>query len=133
MILGNTIMGAFGGALDWSTEQSSFKTSQVTIKASHRKVAFTARPENTATAQCSVVSVNTDVESVPALLRHICCIPPQSDMAVQVVSPTAPTETTAALIEPLIVTFKDIESSAVPEAFQNTIVARTVSHWSAAD
>ena len=133
MLLDNTIMGAFGGVLDWSTEQVSFKTSQVTIKASHRRVDCTARPENTATARCSVVTVNTDVESVPVLLRHKCCIPPQSAMAVQVESATTPTETTAALIEPLIVTFEDIESPAVPEAFQNVIVARTVSHWSAAD
>ena len=61
--------------------------------------------------------------------------PPQNEMAVQVESATAPTETTTALIEPLIVTFGDIESSAVSEAFQNMTVARarTVSHWSAAD
>ena len=82
MLLDNTIMGAFGGALDWITERLSLKTSQVTIKVSHRRVRFTARPENTATAQCSVVIVNTDVESVPVLLRHKCCIPPQSEMAV---------------------------------------------------
>ena len=49
-------------------------------------------------------------------------------MSVQVESATAPTKTTAALIEPLIVTFEDIGSAAVPEAFQNMIVARTVSH-----
>ena len=133
MLLDNTIMGAFGGVLDWSTQQWSLKTSQVTIKASHRRVNFTARPENTATTQCSVVTVNTGVESVPVLLRHQCCIPPQSEMAVQVESATAPTETPAALIEPLVVTFEDIESSVVPEAFQNMIVSLTVSHWSAAD
>ena len=80
-----------------------------------------------------MVTVNTDIESVPVLLPHKCCIPLQSEMAVQVESATAPTETTAALIEPVIVTFEDIESSAVPEAFQNITVARTVSHWSAAD
>ena len=98
------------------------------IKASHCRVDFTARPENTATAQCYVVTVNADVDSVPILLQHKCCIPPQSEMAVQVESATAPAETTAALIEPLILTFEDIESSAVPEAFQNMIVARTASH-----
>ena len=102
------------------------------IKASHRRVDFTARPENTATAQCYVVTVTADVDSVPILLRHY-CIPPQSEMAVQVESATAPTETTAALIEPVIVRFEDIESSAVPEPFQNMIVARTVSHWPVAD
>ena len=133
MLLDNTIMGAFGGVLDWSTEQLSFKTSRVTIKASHRRVDFTAHPENTATAQFFVVTFNTGIESVPVLLRHKCCIPSQNEMAVQVESATAPTETTAALIEPLIVTFEDIESSAVPKAFQNMVVARTVSHWSAAD
>ena len=56
MLLDNTIMGAFGGVLDWSTEQLSFKTSQVTIKASHRRVYFTTHPENTATAQRDVYS-----------------------------------------------------------------------------
>ena len=70
IMLLDTIMGAFGGVLDWSTEQLSFKTSQVTIKVSHRRVDFTARPENTVTAQCSVVTVNTDADSVPILLRH---------------------------------------------------------------
>ena len=133
MLLDNTIMGAFGGVLDWSTEQLFFKTSQVTIKPSHRRVDFSAHPKNTATAQCFVATVSTGIESVPALLRHTCCIPPQSEMAVQVKSVTAPTEINAALIEPLIVTFEDIESSAVPEAFQDMIVARTVIHWSAAD
>ena len=54
ILLDDTIMGAFGGVLDWSTQQLSFKPSQVTIKASHRGVDFTARPENTATTQCSV-------------------------------------------------------------------------------
>ena len=118
MLLDNTIMCAFGGVLDWSTEHLSFETSQVTIKASHRRADFTVNPNNTATAQCSMVTVNTDVESVPVLLRHKCCMPPQSEMAVQVESATAPTETTAALIKQLIVTFEDIESSAVPEAFK---------------
>ena len=54
-------------------------------------------------------------------------------MAVQVESVTAPTETTVALIEPVIVTFVDIELPAVPEAIQNRIVAPTVSHWSATE
>ena len=118
MLLDNTIMGAFGGVLDWSTEQLSFTTSHVTIKASHCRVDFTAHPENTATAQCSVVTVKNGIESVPVLRRHKSCIPPQSEMAVQVESVTAPTETTAALIEPLIVTSEDIESFAAPEALQ---------------
>ena len=98
MLLDNTIMGAFGGVLDWSTEQLSFITSQVTIKASHRRVDFTAHPENTATARCSVVTVNIGIESVPVLWRHESCIPPQSGMAVQVELVTSPTETTAVLI-----------------------------------
>ena len=58
-------------------------------------------------------------------------IPPESEMAIQLASGHAQTETTAAIIEPLIATLYDIESSAVPGAFQNTIVARTVCHWSA--
>ena len=32
VLLDNSIMNAFGGVLDWSTEQLSFKTSQVEIK-----------------------------------------------------------------------------------------------------
>ena len=54
-------------------------------------------------------------------------------MTVQVESGTAPTETIAAAIEPLTITFADVESSAVPESFQNMMVARTVSQWSGAD
>ena len=74
MLLDNTVMGAFGGVFDWSTEHLSFKTSQVTIKASHRRVGFTAHPEKTATARCSVV---TGIESVPVLSLHKCCTPPR--------------------------------------------------------
>ena len=91
MLLYNTIMGTFGGVLDWSTEQLSFITSQVTIRASYRRVDCTAHPDNTATAQCSVVTLNTGMESAPVLLRHKCCIPPESEMAAQVEPATAPT------------------------------------------
>ena len=60
MLLDNTIMGAFGAVLDWSTEQLTFKNSQVKLKASRRKA--TASPENPATTQCSVVTVDPRVE-----------------------------------------------------------------------
>ena len=60
MLLDNTIMGAFGAVLDWSTEQLTFEDFQVKLKASHRKA--TATPENPATTQCSVVAVNPRVE-----------------------------------------------------------------------
>ena len=63
MLLDNTIMGAFGAVLDWSTEQLAFKNSQVKLKASRRKV--TAPPENPATTQCSVDTVDPRVEPVP--------------------------------------------------------------------
>ena len=43
MLLDNTTMGAFGGVLDWGIEQLSFQTSQVTIKASHRRLYSTLR------------------------------------------------------------------------------------------
>ena len=133
MLLDNTIMGAFGGVLDWSTEQLSFKNSKVKIKASHRRSNLTARPENTAADQCSVVTVDTNVQPVPVFLKNKCAVPPQSEMAVQVISVQAPPTTTAALLEPRIVTFEDVESSEVPDAFQHLIVARTVCEWSAAD
>ena len=123
-------MVAFGAVLDWSTEQPTFKNSKVKLKASHRKA--TAPPENPATTQCSVVTVNPRVEPVPVFLTNKCSIPTESEMAIQVASDHASIETTAALTEPLIATFDDTESSAVPEAFQN-IVARTVCHWSAAN
>ena len=103
LILDTTIMDALGGILDWSTEQLSFKTSQVTIKACHRRVDFTAHPDNTATTQCSVVSANTAVEPVRVLLRDT----PQSERAVKVEPVEAPPGTTAALIETPIVAFKD--------------------------
>ena len=91
-LLGNTVMDAFGGVLDWSTEHLLFKTSRVTIKASLRKVDLTAHPEKTASAQCSIVSASTAVEPVPVFLRNKCCIPPQSEIAVQVESEVAPPE-----------------------------------------
>ena len=78
---------------------------------------------------------NSSVEPVPVFLQNRCCIPPQSEMSAQVESVKAPTVATAARIEPLIVTVEDIESLAVPEAFQFMIliVARTVCHWSTTD
>ena len=117
ILLDSTIMGAFGGVLGWSTEQYPFKTFRVKIKASNRRVDFTAHPENTATAQCSVVPANTGVESVPVCLRNHCCILPQGEMTARAESVEAPPDTTAALIGPLIVTFEDIESPSVYEAF----------------
>ena len=97
MLLDNTIMGAFGGVLDWSTEQLSFKNSKVKIKASHRRSNLTARPENTAADQYSVVAVDTNVQPAPVFLKNKCAVPPQSEMAVQVISVQAPPTTTAAL------------------------------------
>ena len=96
MLLDNSIMNTFGGVLDWSTEQWSFKTSQVKIKASHRREDSTTHLESTASAQCSVVSVNTinSTEPVPVFLKNKCCLPPQSEMTVQVESVKSPTETT---------------------------------------
>ena len=44
-------------------------------------------------------------------------IPLESEIAVQVASEHAPTETTAAIAKYLILTFDGIELSAVPEAF----------------
>ena len=133
MLLDNTIMGAFGTVLDWSTKVLSLKKSKVKIKASHRRSNLTARPENTATTQCSVVTIDTIVEPVPEFFKNKCSVPPQNEMAVQVQSAQAPTKNTVALLEPRIVTFEEMESSEVPDAFQHLIVARTVGQWSAAD
>ena len=128
MLLDNTIMGAFGAILDWSTEVLSFKQSKVKIKASHRRSNLTSRPENTATTQCSVVSVDTIVEPVPAIVRNKCSVPPQSEVAIQVQSAQAPTKNTAAQLEPPIEIFEEMQSQSceVPDAFQHLIVARTV-------
>ena len=45
------------------------------------------------------------------------------------VSPRAPDQTTAALIEPLIVTYDDVGSKYLPDVFLRILVARTVCHW----
>ena len=52
-------------------------------------------------------------------------------MAVHVETVNAPANTTAALIEPRIVTAEDVHSSDTPEAFHRLVIARTVCHWSA--
>ena len=54
-------------------------------------------------------------------------------MAVQVQSAQAPTKNTAAQLEPRIVTFEEMESSEVHDAYQHMMVARPVCQWSAAD
>lgn len=133
MLLDNTIMGAFGAILDWSNEQLSFKNSKVKIKASHRIANVTKHSESSEMSQCSVVTIDPRVESVPVFLKNKCTIPPQSEMAVHVVSARAPIEDTAALIQPLIVTYDEIASSQAPDAFEHLVVARTVCNWSAAD
>ena len=51
-------------------------------------------------------------------------------MTVHVETVNAPT-TTAALIEPHIVTAEDDFSSDVPDACRRLVIARTVCHWSA--
>ena len=62
MLLDKNIMGAFGAVFDWRTEQLALKMYQVKLKASHLKV--TAPPEDSSTAQCSVVTVDPRVEPV---------------------------------------------------------------------
>ena len=65
MLRDNSIMNAFGGVLDWNTEQLSFKT--VKTKLSQCRVNVTQHLENSAIAQSSVESVNTGVEHVPVI------------------------------------------------------------------
>ena len=50
-------------------------------------------------------------------------------MAVHVETVNAPANTTAALIEPRIVTAEDVHSSDAPKAFHRLVIARTVCHW----
>ena len=59
------------------------------------------------------------------------CIRDRHEMAVHVETINAPAETTAALIEPRIVTAEDGYWSHVPTAFHRLVIARTVCHWSA--
>ena len=131
MLLENTIKSVFGAVLDWTTEQLTFRTAEVKLKAFHRKA--TAQPENPDTAQCSLVTVDPRVEPVPVFLTNKCSIPHRSEKALQVASENAPTETSAAIIEALISTFDETESFAVPEAFQDMVVAHTACHWSSAN
>ena len=76
----------------------------------------------TQVAQCSVVAVvDNNVESVPVYLTKK-CMPPQHEMAVHVETINAPAKTTAALIEPRIVTAKDVHSPDVPKAFHRLVL-----------
>ena len=51
-------------------------------------------------------------------------------VAVEVETASAPDETTAAQIEPLVVTCDDAQSTDVPDAFHEIVVAPTVCQWS---
>ena len=71
LLFDNTIMCAFGELLDCCTEQLSLQISHTRITASHRRVDPNVHAENTVTAQCSVVSVGSDVEKSPVILTKV--------------------------------------------------------------
>ena len=128
MLLENSIMGAFGATFNWDTEELSFANSLIKVKATHR-IRSSTHP--TQVSQCSVVAVvDNNVESVPVYLTKK-CMPPQHEMAVHVETINAPAKTTAALMEPRILTAEDVHSPDVPKAFHVLVIARTVCHWSA--
>lgn len=82
----------------------------------------------------SIVALEPSVEAVPVNLAKKSCIPPQHEMAVEVVTTNAPKVITPALIEPHIITAHDFEASEdIPEAFRHVVVARTACTWSVAD
>lgn len=109
-------------------------------RASHRKSNLAARPENTPTAQCSVVAVHNDsVESVPPVVLFN---KPLADVKWQCRDECQNKDhqqqnhgCLGLLNQPRIVTFGDIESSNVLAAFKFVplIVSRSVRHWSADD
>ena len=134
MLLDNSIMNAFGAVLDWCGEQLSFKNSTRKIPAKHKRTNSQVDTDGSAPAQISIVALDPSVGAVPVYLRRKCCIPPEHEMTVDVVTENAPSETTPALIEPRIVIAHDFESSDnVPQAFRRVVVARTVCNWSAVD
>lgn len=129
MLLDNSIMGAFGAVLDWQAEQLTFKTSQVKIPAKHRKTRLPSHQESD-TMNCSVVALEHDKPAIPVYLSKKCTIPADHEMAVEVHANESPDKAITALIEPRIVSEKDIEASDTPPAFRRAIVARTVCTWS---
>ena len=134
MLLDNSIMNAFGAVLDWCGEQLSFKNSKRKIPAKHRRPISQTNTNDCAPAQISIVTLDSKGGAVPVYLPKRYCIPPQHEMTVEVVTKNAPHATTPAVIEPRIVTTKDMESfDTIPAAFRRILVARTVCHWSAVD
>ena len=127
-LVDNSIMGAFGAVPDRHREEISFKTSQMKMKATHRHVRPSQKDSDA--TQCSEVRLTADNSPVPVFLSRKCCIPPQHEMAVEVETASAPNETTAALIERLIVTCNGAQSTDVPDAFNIIVEARTVCQWS---
>ena len=127
-------MNAFGAVLDWCGEQLSFKNSKRKIPAKHRRPISQTNTNDCAPAQISIVTLDSKGGAVPVYLPKRYCIPPQHEMTVEVVTKNAPHATTPAVIEPRIVTTKDMESfDTIPAAFRRILVARTVCHWSAVD
>ena len=134
MLFDNSIMNAFGAVLDWCGEQLSFKNSTRKFPAKHKRTNSQVDTDGSAPAQISIVALDPSVGAVPVYLRRKCCIPPEHEMALDVLTKNAPSETTPALIEPRIVIAHDFESSEnVPRAFRRVVVARTVCNWSAVD
>ena len=130
MLLDNSIMGAFGGVLDWQAEELSFKKSNHTVKATHRK---SRSPTKTTadTDNCSVVALDGETEPVPVYLSKRCTVPARHEKALEVYTHTPPdAETVTALIEPRIVTSADITKPDTPKAFHRVVVARPVCPWS---
>ena len=104
MLLDNSIMNAFGAVLDRCGEQLSFKNSTRQIPAKPKRTNSQVDTDGSAPTQISIVALDPSVGVVPVYLRRKCCIPPEHEMTVDVVTENAPSETTPAFIESRIVT-----------------------------
>ena len=126
MLLDNSIMGAFGGVLDWQAEKLSFKNSTCIIPATHRRFRLPT-PTPADAENCSLVVQNGGYEPTPVYLTRKFCLPAQSEALLEVhTTVEPPAESVPAVIEPRIISADEVTSSETPEAFHRVAVARTV-------
>ena len=118
MLIGNSIMKAYGAKLDWAAERFSFKYSNITIPATHTR-------ESIRSKYCSVITQDSDTEDVPVFVSNKYVIPSAHEALIRIFSTARPQKNTLALIEPKIAATGTMKNIPQDEIWHSLIVART--------
>ena len=140
MLLDNSVMSDFGAILDWENETLSFSSTGATTPAVHRirenvPTNSNILPSWDHTQNMSVAAVHRDADADAAavsLCERVDLKPEHEGLAVAYADCLPPEDCTV-VVEPLVVTEKDVADDAKLEPFKHAIVARTIATWKASD